>query len=143
MQTTEKKSAEVIFMGISEMLGVDIRFQNTPTGPVSPLIDINNVISKLTALMVYVGWSVPSNISPPFSRVHADVEYWKKVFNQDDKDKPETSAPVEAPTEPPTEQPAEPETTEQPTEQPAPAEQPPQVEEPQSPATVGEPAKEA
>ena len=42
---------------------------------------MNSMVSKFAALLVYAGHTVPPSVFlPPYNRVHADIEYWKKKF---------------------------------------------------------------
>jgi len=81
----ESDSPAKILIEISKLLGIEIRFE--PEGKdsqkISPMIDVNSILSKFMALLVYIGWGVPINIMPPYNRVHADVEYWKKQFSSE------------------------------------------------------------
>ena len=56
-------------------------------------------MSKILALMVYSGITVPSTFAPGYNRVHADVEFWKQFFV--DKMKPVPETVVEEVKEPP------------------------------------------
>ena len=124
METKIADTPEVVLVKLSEAMGVAVMFQSAETGPVTPTIDINAIISKLVALMVYVGWSVPANISPPFNRVNADMEYWKKAFAQDDPDKePAKESEKEPLPEDNPDEPA-PEKQDQPADQPKPEAEP-------------------
>ncbi len=75
---------EEILIELSRILNVDVRFEPDPNNAqkVSPIIDVSAILSKFISLMVYVGWNVPPNIMPAYTRVHADVEYWKKQFQE-------------------------------------------------------------
>lgn len=86
---------EEIFLSVSKALKANVEFASEGEGmPVKPYFDINGIISKLTALMVYSGMTVPSNYAPAYNRVHADIEFWKKEFEQL-KPMPEPLKPVE------------------------------------------------
>lgn len=77
------QEVEDIFLSVSSALKSDVQFATVSEGErVIPLFDINGVISKLVALMVYSGMVVPSSFAPAFNRVHADIEFWKKTFEQ-------------------------------------------------------------
>lgn len=44
-----------------------------------PTYNMPAMIAKMYALFVYSGWPVAASL-PPFSGVHADIEFWKKYF---------------------------------------------------------------
>lgn len=44
-----------------------------------PSYNMPAIIAKMYALFVYAGWPVGAT-PPPFSGVHADIEFWKKFF---------------------------------------------------------------
>lgn len=103
MEKQKIQTPEAIFIELSQILDVEIKFEPDPSNDqkVSPVIDVASVLSKFMALMVYVGWSVPVNCMPPYNRVHADIEYWKKSFSL--MDKPQSvQAPETAPDTNPT-----------------------------------------
>lgn len=93
MEEQEKQAPVVeeridsVFMKISEALDVPVEFaSHQETQKVKPHFDINAMVSKMTALLVYCGLNVPlSSVAPTYNRVHADVEYWKRKF----EDQPE------------------------------------------------------
>lgn len=89
-ELTEKdKKIHGILTAVSHALDVEIQLvADGPEGRLMPYFDINAMNSKLAALMVYVGANIQP-VSPPYNRVHADVEYWKRKF--------ETIAVVETP----------------------------------------------
>jgi len=77
------KQVEDIFLTLSSALKTTVDFASDGEGqPVKPYFDINGVISKLTALMIYSGMYVPSYFAPAYNRVHADIEFWKKELEQ-------------------------------------------------------------
>lgn len=83
------QKAEDIFLSVSSALKSDVQFVSPVEGEkVTPLFDINGIISKLVALMVYSGMVVPSSFAPAFNRVHADVEFWKKTLEQQAAENP-------------------------------------------------------
>lgn len=67
---------------ISEQLGVDVVMADSEgDNKVMPYYDVNSMLSKLLALMVFIGVVVPSQ-GPPYNRVHADVEWWKNRLKE-------------------------------------------------------------
>lgn len=64
------------------MMGIEVKFTPDPQdqGRVIPAYDVNAILSKMIALFVFSGLSVPSSFAPPYNRVHADVEWWKKYM---------------------------------------------------------------
>ena len=80
---------EEIFLALSEALRTKVEFASGGEGqPIKPYFDINALISKIVALMVYSGMTVPSSFAPAFNRVHADVEFWKKEFEKNKESAP-------------------------------------------------------
>lgn len=80
--TKTDQAIHSILRKISDALDVPVDLlpmDGGPEGKVMPYFDINGMKSKLEALMVYVGMNAQP-VSPPYMRVHADVEYWKKKF---------------------------------------------------------------
>lgn len=75
-----EKSIEETFKEICQLLDVPIKFQNDETdgNKVTALFDFDAIISKFTALAVYSGAYLPGNISPSYTRVNADLEFWKQ-----------------------------------------------------------------
>lgn len=71
-----------IFAVISQMLDVEVKVSAGEEGQkVEPAFDVNSIVSKFAALLVFSGHTVPPGaFLPPYNRVHADVEYWKKKF---------------------------------------------------------------
>lgn len=71
-----------IMTKMSDLMGVEITFvQDTQDqGRVIPAYDVNGIFSKMIALCVYSSLNVPSTFAPPYNRVHADIEWWKKHF---------------------------------------------------------------
>ena len=71
-----------IFSVISQMLDVDVKVDAGEEGQRGePAFDVNSMVSKFAALLVYAGHTVPPSVFlPPYNRVHADIEYWKKKF---------------------------------------------------------------
>lgn len=80
-ELTEKdKKIHGILTAVCHALHVPIELvADGPEGRLMPYFDINGINSKITALMVYVGANIQP-VSPPYNRVHADVEFWKKIF---------------------------------------------------------------
>lgn len=78
---------KTILMKISDELGVEVKFapDTEDNGKVIPAFDVNAMISKMVALFVFSGLSVPSSFAPPYNRVHADIEWWKKTFEEASK----------------------------------------------------------
>lgn len=83
----EKRSVDdriqEIFSVICDITGSDIKLEAAADGgKAKPAFDINGAISKIVALSVYCGMNVPASFGPAYNRVHADVEYWKKRFQE-------------------------------------------------------------
>ena len=97
----KSKNPELIFIELCNLLDVEVRFEADPRDgqKVSPVIAVTAMLSKIMAIMVYVGWSVPAHCVPPYNRVHADVEYWKKKFEtkQKEEEKPSEEQKIEPP----------------------------------------------
>lgn len=94
-ELTEKdKKIHGILTAVSHALDVPIELiAEGPAGKLMPYFDINAMNSKLAALMVYVGANIQP-VCPPYNRVHADIEYWKKKFEVVTVvDHPENTAP--------------------------------------------------
>ncbi len=89
MTETQKKTDEILTK-LSDMFQVPIEFQQIKEdhGRVIPAYDINAIISKMIGLFVYSGLVVPINFAPAYNRVHADVEWWKKVFEKLETENP-------------------------------------------------------
>ena len=86
------QTPETILIELSKQLDVPVKFEQNPeTQKMDPVIDVQSILSKLVALMVYVGWGVPINIMPPYNRVNADLRYWEKQFEV----KPQEAKPEE------------------------------------------------
>ena len=100
MSETQQK-IDNILKSLSQLMGspIEYRLLQEDQGRVLPVYDVNGIISKMVALLVYSGLSVPSTFGPPYNRVHADIEWWKKFFEA-------VPAPLPA-LEPLAEQPAE------------------------------------
>lgn len=83
-------SASERFVEISRILETEVKFDQDPDDPqkASPVIDVRSLLSKLVALMVYSGWNVPAASMPSYTSVHADVEYWKRIFEQKAEESP-------------------------------------------------------
>lgn len=97
----EIQTPQTIFIEICRQLDVTVRFEADPDDgqKASPVIDVAAMLSKMIALMVYNGWNVPAHCNPSYTRVHADVEYWKRQFEQ--QVAAETPKTEEAPSAPP------------------------------------------
>lgn len=67
---------------VSDALEVEVTLVGDPKDEnrVQPHFDINDIVGKLLGLSVYCGWSVPINFAPSYNAVHANVEFWKKLF---------------------------------------------------------------
>lgn len=79
---TKDEQISSIIVNISKELGVPVAMvpDDSEKGKLLPRCDINCTISRYLALLVYMGLNVPNNIAPPYNRVHADIEYWRKRF---------------------------------------------------------------
>lgn len=71
----EKLSALSKILEVSVELTEDKENENK----LRPSYNMPAIMAKFYALFVYAGWPVPA-ILPPFSGVHADIEFWKKHF---------------------------------------------------------------
>ena len=83
-----------IMIAVSQALDTEVKFQEPSEGlEIQPGFDVEGILSKMMALLIYSGLFVPANFQPPYNRVHADIEYWKKRFeakpDQDGLPKPE------------------------------------------------------
>lgn len=81
----EKNAHEIIdqkLIALSDIMGVPVQFapDESEQGKMRPVYDVNGILSKMLALFVYCGMSVAANCAPPYNRVHADIEWWKKEF---------------------------------------------------------------
>ena len=47
---------------------------------VKPAYNPDDMISKLIAILVFSGVNIPITFAPPYNRVHADVEFWKRFM---------------------------------------------------------------
>lgn len=103
MSKVDEKIDEVL-REISELLDVKIEFHplKEDQGRVVPSYDVNGIISKLVALMIFSGLNVPSSFAPSYNRVHADIEWWKIKMSELEK----VEAPAEAVKEVPAAEPA-------------------------------------
>lgn len=74
---------------VSDALEVDVKFvvSAEDEGKADPQFDPNAIISKLLALFVFAGLTVPSNMAPAYNRVHADIEFWKRKFEEIESNK--------------------------------------------------------
>lgn len=97
MSETEKKIEEIL-NGISKYLETEITLIEDPNNNnrVTPHYDMNGAVSKLIALFVYCGMNVPNSFAPPYNRVHADVEFWKKYFSNIEDEAAKKAAEVPA-----------------------------------------------
>lgn len=71
-----------ILLVVAEALKADVRMEPGKDGKVYPQISIDELVSKLLALLVFCGANVPSHFAPAYNRVHADVEFWKKELEK-------------------------------------------------------------
>lgn len=73
-----------ILNSLSDLMGIEVKFSpnNEDQGKVNPVYDINGILSKMIALFVFSGLNVPTTFPPPYNRVHADIEWWKKEMLQ-------------------------------------------------------------
>jgi hypothetical protein len=87
MSDDTRKKIDEIFTQLSDLLHVPIDFKQVleEEGIVVPAYDVNAIISKQLALFVYAGLNVPNSFAPPYNRVHADVEWWKQIFEKESK----------------------------------------------------------
>ena len=85
-----------ILFKMSDVFHVPVQFLDGDDMKVNPAFDVNAMVSKFVGLMVYGGVDVPSAFAPSYMRVHADVDFWKRHF-EELKNKAEESAKPEAP----------------------------------------------
>ena len=76
-----EKSVESRLSAIAKALDVEIRFTTSEDGKLILVFSPDSVTSKFYALLVFCGFNVES-ISPSYNRVHADIAYWSKVFDE-------------------------------------------------------------
>ena len=82
-QQSEDEQIQQIFSILCDITGSEIKLSAAADGgKVQPAFDINGVISKIVALSVYCGMNTPNSFGPSYNRVHADIEYWKKIFQK-------------------------------------------------------------
>ena len=93
---------------IARNLECKIDFSDDAQNKVSPVFSLDEMLSKLIGLLVYCGASVPIHSFPPYQRVHADVEFWKKhlIEPAPEEQKPEAPA-LDPPCDPAAEPPAD------------------------------------
>lgn len=96
MEKLTKEKIEDIMKRVSDMMDVKFELVSVEDNRLEPMFDVDAIVSKFMALLVYSGLNVPSSFAPPYNRVHADIEFWKKRF---ESDKPkEEQAPAEGST---------------------------------------------
>ena len=84
MEKSSEQIACEIFKNVSDMLSVpvhmvvDAQDQNL----VKPAFNPDALVSKIVALFVFCGITMPSNISPNYNSVHADIEFWKNRLSE-------------------------------------------------------------
>jgi len=85
MEKLTKETVDDILTKLSDALYVPIQFgqDDQDQNKVVPIFDVNAIFSKLVALCVYTGLNVPSTFGPAYNRVHADIEFFKKQFDND------------------------------------------------------------
>ena len=81
----EKSTDQIVqdkLTAISDALEVPVQFaaNEADANVVRPAYNPDAIISKLLALLVFSGISVPSTFAPGYNRVHADIEFWKKYM---------------------------------------------------------------
>lgn len=76
-----EKLIEDKLSNLSKLLEVNIELtkDEASENKLRPSYNMPAITSKMYALFVYAGWPV-SAVPPPFSGVHADIEFWKKHF---------------------------------------------------------------
>lgn len=97
-----KSTDEIVqekLVSISDALEVKVEFVTNEANAnvVHPAFNPDAMISKLLALLVYSGVSVPSTFAPGYNRVHADVEFWKAYIAEKTKPEEPPSCPSEDP----------------------------------------------
>lgn len=78
-----EKLIEEKLSALSKILDVQIELteDKDADSKLRPSYNMPAIISKMYALFVYAGWPVAASL-PPFSGVHADIEFWKKYFGE-------------------------------------------------------------
>lgn len=77
------EAINAILILVSNTLDTEVVLVADETNKTVPNFDVNGFVSKLIALFVYAGLNVPtSSLTPPYNKIHADVEYWKKKFEK-------------------------------------------------------------
>ena len=82
------------FTVIFEAMDVPVLLVNGDNNKLQRTFNMNAVLSKFVALMVYSGLEVSTNISPSYTRINADIDYWKRNF-EEKKSKPSEAVVVE------------------------------------------------
>ena len=80
MNEKAKTRIDEILHSISDLLGVPVDYHplQEDQGRVIPSYNVNAIISKFIALMVFNGLTVPTSFPPTYNCVHADIEWWKQ-----------------------------------------------------------------
>ena len=80
MEKSQETPSSIMIV-VSQTLETEVKFKEPSEGQeIQPGFDVEGIISKMLALLIYSGLYVPVNFQPPYNRVHADIEYWKKRF---------------------------------------------------------------
>jgi hypothetical protein len=76
-----EKLIEDKLSALSKILEVDVELTNDKDNEnkLRPSYNMPAMISKLYSIFVYAGWPVSAAL-PPYTGVHADIEFWKKHF---------------------------------------------------------------
>lgn len=79
---TVEQTVQDILTQVSDALQVPVNFaaSEADANVVRPTYNPDAMVSKLLALLVYSGISVPSTFAPAYNRVHADIEFWKNYM---------------------------------------------------------------
>lgn len=70
-----------ILIKLSDLVGAEVTFHpvQEDEGRVIPAFNVDAIVSKTIAFLVFCGINIPpASMLPPYNRVHADVEWWKK-----------------------------------------------------------------
>lgn len=98
MNEKSKKRIDEILHALSDATGIAIEYRplEEDQGRVVPIYDVNAILSKIVALMVFSGHPFPATFAPSYNRVHADIEWWKQEMAQLEAE-PEKTASADAP----------------------------------------------
>ena len=78
-----EKLIEDKLSALSKVLEVEIELTEDKEheNKIRPSYNMPAMIATIYALFVYSGWPVGATL-PPYTGVHADIEFWKKYFTE-------------------------------------------------------------